>query len=89
MAQTSPDHHLTLLMEKTSMKWNESSHTNNLDDQKGFSISSNGKNTLKATTHGNQLIKFMPLNLSSSINPQPTISQLLGQHISQHPLLQV
>jgi len=70
-------------------KSNESSHTDNLDDQKGFNTSSNGRDTLKATTHGNQLIKFMPLNLSNIINPQLAISQLLDQHISQHLYAQV
>jgi len=63
-------------MEKRNTKSNESSHTDNLDDQNGFNISSNGKDTLKVTTHGNQLIKFMPLNLSSIINPQDNLSHL-------------
>jgi len=83
-AQTSPDHHLTLSMEKMNMKSNKSSHTDNLDERRNFNISLNGRDTLKATTHGNQLIKFMPLNLSSIINPQPIISQLQEQPISQH-----
>src|SRR6266446_10979634 len=92
-AQTSPDHLLTLLMGKKSMKSNELSHTDNSDDQNGSSISSNGKDTPKATTHGNQLTRFMPLNLSSIINPQelishpqPTFSQQLERYISQHHL---
>src|SRR6266403_494941 len=71
-AQTSPDHLLTLSTEKRNTKLSESSHTDNLDDQNGCNISLNGKDTPKATTHGNQLIKFMPLNLSSIINPLPT-----------------
>jgi len=74
MVQTSPDHPLTSLTEKTNMKSNESSHTDSSDDQNDFNISSNGRDTLKATTHGNQLIKSMPLNLSSIINLQDTIS---------------
>ncbi len=74
MAQTSPDRPLTSLTEKRNTKSNESSHTNNLDDQNGFNISSNGKDTPKVTTHGNQLIKYMPLKLSGITNPQDNIS---------------
>ncbi len=92
-AQTSPDHLLTSLTEKKNTKSNESSHTDNSDDQNGCNISSNGKDTPKATTHGNQLIKFMPLNWSSIINPQErishpqyTLSQQLERYISQHHL---
>src|SRR6266403_5984707 len=91
MVQTSPDHPLTLSMGRKNTKSNESSHTDNLDDQRDFNISSNGRDTLKVTTHGNQLTKFTPLNLSSIINPQerishpqPTFSQQLGVYISQH-----
>src|SRR6266403_3563567 len=90
-AQTSPGHLLTSLTEKRSTKSNESSHTDNLDDQNSFNTSSNGRDTLKVTTHGSQLIKFMPLTLSSIINPQrhishpqPIISQPLTKYISQH-----
>src|SRR6266403_1077820 len=90
-AQTSPDHILTLSTEKKNMKSNESSHTDSSDDRNDFNISSNGRDTPKVTTHGNQLIKSTPLNLSSIINlqecvshPQPTISQLSKQRISQH-----
>src|SRR6266436_1302325 len=90
-AQTSPNHLLTSLTEKRNTKSNESSHTDNLDDQNDCNTSSNGRDIPRVTTHGNQLIKFMPLNLSSIINlqghvshPQPIISQPLGQHISQH-----
>jgi len=82
MAQTLPDHPQISSTEKKNTKSNESSHTDNLGNQNGPNISSNGKDTLKATIHGNQLIKFMPLNLSSIINlqddishPQPAISQ--------------
>src|SRR6266403_521376 len=74
MVQTTPDHPLTSSMGKRSTKLNESSHTDKLVEGNGCNISSNGKGTLKATTHGNQLIKFMPLNLSSIINPQEPIS---------------
>src|SRR6266403_4149942 len=91
MAQTSPDHLPTSLTEKKNMKSNESSHTDNSDDRNDCNISSNGRDTPKATTHGNQLIKFMPLNWSSIINPQGrishpqhTFSQQLGRCISQH-----
>src|SRR6266403_2272457 len=96
MAQTSPNHLLTSLTEKKSTKSNESSHTDNLDGQNSFNTSSNGRDTPKATTHGNQLIKSMPLTLSSIINPQryishpkPTISQPLELRISQHHLYHV
>src|SRR6266446_2635740 len=89
--QTSPDHLLTSSMEKRNTKSNESSHTDNSDDQNGCNISSNGRDTPKVTTHGNQQTKFMPLNLSSIINPQelishpqPTLSQQSRRSISQH-----
>src|SRR6266446_6627050 len=91
MAQTSPDHPLTLSTEKKNTKSNRSSHTDNSDDRNSFNISSNGKDTPKATTHGSQLTRSMPLNLSSIINPQrpishpqPTISQPSIKYISQH-----
>jgi len=74
MVQTSPDHLLTSLTEKRNTKLNGSSHTDSLDVQNGFNISSNGGGIPKVTTHGNQLIKSMPLNLSSIINPQDNIS---------------
>src|SRR6266403_4193323 len=80
--RTSPNHPQTSLTEKKNTKSNELSHTDSLGDQNDFNTSSNGRDTLKATTHGNQLIKSMPLNLSNIINPQFTISQLLGQHIN-------
>ncbi len=90
-AQTSPDHLLTLSTEKKNTKLNESSHTGNSDDQNDFNISSNGKDTPKATTHGNQLTRSTPLNLSSIINPQepishpqPAVSQQSKEYISQH-----
>ncbi len=73
-AQTSPDPLLILSTEKKNTKSNGSSHTDSPDDQNSFNISSNGRDTLKVTTHGNQLIKFTPLNLSSIINPQEHIS---------------
>jgi len=82
-------------MEKKNTKSNKLSHTNNSDDQNDSNISSNGRDTPKVTTHGNQLIKFMPLNLSSIINPQDNIShpqsiisqpqeQCISQHHSHH-----
>src|SRR6266436_5306442 len=83
MVQTSPDHPLTSSTEKKNTKSNESSHTDNLDDQNGFNTSLNGRDTPKVTTHGNQLIKFMPLNLSSIINPQGCISH--PQPFISHP----
>src|SRR6266436_816548 len=90
-APTSPDHLLTSSTEKKNTKSNESSHTDNLDDRNGCSISSNGRDIPKATTHGSQLTRFMPLNLSSIINPQesishpqPILSQQSEKCISQH-----
>src|SRR6266481_332930 len=90
-AQTSPDHLLISLTEKKNTKSNKSSHTDNSDDQNGCNISSNGRDTPRATTHGNQLTRFMPLNLSSIINPQEPIShpqssfsQQPERYISQH-----
>src|SRR6266436_8144774 len=83
MAQTSPDHPLISLTEKRNTKSNESSRTDNSDDQNAFNISSNGRDTPKVTIHGNQLIKFTPLNLSSIINPQGYISH--PQPTISHP----
>jgi len=74
MARTSPDRLLISSMEKKNTKSNESSHTDSSDDQNDFNISSNGRDTPRATTHGNQLIKSMPLILLSIINPQEHIS---------------
>src|SRR6266403_1004255 len=92
-AQTSPDHLLTSLTEKKNTKLNGSSHTGNSDDRNDCSISSNGRDTPTATTHGSQLIKFMPLNWSNIINPQErlshpqhALSQQLERRISQHHL---
>src|SRR6266403_2451029 len=89
--QTLPDHPLTSLTEKRNTKSNESSHTDSSDDGNSCSTSSNGRDTPKATTHGNQRTKFMPLNLSSITNPQERIShpqydlsQQLRKPISQH-----
>ncbi|SRR6266446_1988882 len=91
MAQTSPDHLLTSLTEKKNTKSNGSSHTDSSDDQNGCNTSSNGRDTPKATTHGSQLIKFMPPNWSSITNPQkhishpqPSLSQQPEKYISQH-----
>src|SRR6266403_308162 len=89
--QTLRDYLLTSSTEKQNTKSNESSHTDNSDSQNGFNISSNGRRIPKATTHGNQLTRFMPLNLSSIINlqesishPQFTLSQQSEERISQH-----
>src|SRR6266436_2450195 len=90
-AQTSPGHLLTSSTEKRNTKSNGSSHTDSLDDRNGCNTSLNGRDTPKATTHGSQLIKFMPLKLSSIINPQEpishpqhTFSQQSEKYISQH-----
>src|SRR6266478_6125306 len=91
MAQTSPNHLLTSLMEKKNTKSNKSSHTDNSDGRNGFNILSNGRDIPKATTHGNKLTRSMPPNLSSIINPQEpishpqlTFSQQSEKCISQH-----
>src|SRR6266403_3849967 len=91
--QTLPDHPLTSLTEKRNTKSNGLSHTDNSDDQNDSNISSNGRDTPKATTHGNRLIKSTPLTLLNIINPQqyisqpqPTISQPSKSCISQHHL---
>src|SRR6266403_5486133 len=91
MAQTSPDHLLTSLTVKKNTKSNESLHTDSSDDQNGFNTSSNGKDTPKVTTHGSQLTRSMPLNLSSITDPQQflshphsTISQQPRRCITQH-----
>ena len=52
-------------MVKKSMKWSALSTTNVMVGPDGSNISSNGKDTLKVTTHGNQLIKY---TLPSSSN---------------------
>ncbi len=90
-AQTSPDHLLTSSTGKKNTKLNESSHTDNSDNQNDCNTSSNGRATPKATTHGNRLSMSMPLNWSSIINPQEsishpqhTLSQQLKEYISQH-----
>src|SRR6266478_8123219 len=87
------DHPRHSLMEKKNTRSNESSHTDSSDDQNGFNTSSNGRDTPKATIHGSQLTKCMPLNLSSITtpqqpisHPQSTISQRLERYISQHHL---
>src|SRR6266478_3791205 len=89
-AQTSPDRPLTSLMEKRNTKSNESSHTDNSGDQNDCNTSSNGRAIPKVTTHGSQLTRFTPPDLSNIINPhkpishpQPTFSQQSGKHISQ------
>jgi len=81
--QTSPDHHLTSLTARKNTKWKELSHTDSPDDQNNSNTSSSGRDIPKATTHGSQLIKYMPLNLSSIINPQSIISHL--QLTINHP----
>ena len=56
MDLTIPDHHLTSLMEKNSLKWSKFKTTDIMDGQEHSNISSNGKEAQKVTTHGNQLI---------------------------------
>jgi len=59
MALTSPNHHLTLSMEKKNMRWNVLSTTDIMEEPECSSTSSSGKGTPKATTPGNQLTRFM------------------------------
>ena len=63
----SPGHHLTLSMEKRSMKWNMSSTTDIMGEPEHSNTSSNGKGTSKVTTPGSQLTRFMPLNFLKPI----------------------
>ena len=57
--QTSLVPHLTLLKEKRNTKWSEYSATDVMAGLESSSISSNGRDTPKATTPGNQLTKSM------------------------------
>ena len=54
-------------MVKRSMKWSALSTTDVMVGLDNSNISSNGKGTLKVTTHGNQLTKCTLLNLSNFI----------------------
>jgi hypothetical protein len=54
MVQTSPDHHLISSKEKQSTKSKTSGLINDLGKTKSWNISSNGRATQKAITHGNQ-----------------------------------
>src|SRR6266403_477074 len=82
-AQTSPDHLLTSSTERRNTKSNGSSHTDSSDARNDFNTYSNGRDTPRVTTHGNLLIKSMPLILSSIINPQEPISH--PQRVFSHP----
>ena len=55
MDQIIPDHHLTSLEEKNSMKWSRFKTTDIMDDPEHSNTSSNGKEVPKVTTHGSQL----------------------------------
>ena len=55
MDQTIPDLHLTLSEEKNSMKWSKLKTIDVMDTPECYNTSLNGKEALKATTHGNQL----------------------------------
>jgi hypothetical protein len=57
--QTFLDHLLTLSMEKKNTKWNVYSTTDVMDVIKPSNTLSNGRATLKAITHGNQLTRSM------------------------------
>ena len=65
MDLTSPNHHLIWLTEKRSTKWSVSSTTDIMVRPDNSNIWSSGKDTLKVTTHENQLTKCM---LRSSSN---------------------
>ena len=65
--QTTPGHHLTLSEEKSFMKWSRYVATDVMDTPECCNISSNGKEALKATTHGNQLTKSLPQIYSGNI----------------------
>ena len=54
-------------MAKKNTKWSESLTTDVMDGPDDSNISSSGKDTLKVTTHGNQLTRCMPQNSSNSI----------------------
>ena len=53
--QTILGHHLTSLMEKSSMKWSKYETTNVMDALEHYNTSSNGKEVPKVTIHGSQL----------------------------------
>ena len=61
MDPTILDHHLTLSVERNSLRWSKSRTTNIMDSQEHSNTSSNGKEALKVTTHGNQLTWYSPL----------------------------
>ena len=65
--QIIPGHHLTLSEEKSSMKWSRYVATDVMDAPERYNISSNGKEALKATIHGNQLIKSSLQTYSGNI----------------------
>ena len=60
MDQTILDPHLTLLVERNSMRWSKFETINIMDDPEHSNTSSSGKEAQKVTTHGNQLTKFLP-----------------------------
>ena len=61
-------------MEKKSMKWSASLTTDVMVGLDDSNISSNGKATPKATTHGSQLTRCMPRNLSNFIIDIPLLT---------------
>ena len=58
-------------MVKRNMKWSASSTTDVMVGLDNSNTSSNGKDTLKVTTHGNQLIKYTLPNSSNFIIDTP------------------
>ena len=58
-------------MAKKNMKWSVSLTTDVMDGLDDSNTSSNGKGTLKVTTHGNQLTKCMLRSSSNFIIDTP------------------
>ena len=58
-------------MVKRNMKWSALSTTDVMDELDGSNTSLNGKDTPKATTHGNRLIRCMPQSSSNFITDTP------------------
>ena len=58
-------------MVKKSMKWSALLTTDVMAGPDSSNISSSGKDILKVTTHGNQLIKYTLLNSSNFIIGTP------------------
>jgi hypothetical protein len=62
MVQTLPNHHLTSSRVRKNTKWSKYVTIDITDGPDNSNISSNGRATQKATTHGNQQVRFTPQN---------------------------